>query len=70
MCQEILLQVTLDSLNGVRGLYRRISGLPYKAALCFCCEGRSVLLRAERAFCVSVHCYDPLGPGILSLTYA
>ena len=28
MCQAILLQVTPDSLEGVRGLYRRIGGLP------------------------------------------
>ena len=27
--------------------------------MCFCCEGRSVLLRAERAVYVSVDCYDP-----------
>ena len=27
-CQAILLQLTPDSLEGVRGLYRRISGLP------------------------------------------
>ena len=25
----------------------------------FCCEGRSVLLRAERALCVSIDCDDP-----------
>ena len=26
----------------------------------FCCEGRIVLLRAERALCVSINCNDPL----------
>ena len=55
-CLEILLQGTPDSLEGVRGLFRRIGGLPNKAALRFCCEGRSVLLRAERALCVSINC--------------
>ena len=29
-----------------------------KPALRFCCEGRSVLLHAERAFCVSINCYN------------
>ena len=55
----ILLQGTPDSLEGVRGLYRRIGGLPQKAALHFCCKGRSVILHAEQAFCVSVNCYNP-----------
>ena len=58
-CRTILLQGTPDSLDGVRGLYRRIGGLPKKAALYFCCEGRSVLLRTERALCVSINCYNP-----------
>ena len=58
-CLPILLQGTPDSLEGVRGLFRRIGGLPHKAALRFCCEGRSVLLRAERALCVSINCYNP-----------
>ena len=58
-CQTILLQGTPDSLDGVRGLYHRIGGLPQKAALYFCCEGRSVLLRAERVLCVSINCDDP-----------
>ena len=56
----ILLQGTPDSLEGVWGLFRRISGLPHKAALRFCYEGRSVLLRAERAFCVFINCYNPV----------
>ena len=59
MCLSIRLRGTPDSLEGVRGLYRRIGGLPHKAALRFCCEGRSVLLRAERALCVSIDCDDP-----------
>ena len=36
-----------------------MSGLPKQVALCFCCKGRSVLFRAERAFCVFIYCYDP-----------
>ena len=60
MCQTVLLQGTPDSLDGVRGLYRRIDGLPKKVALYFCCEGRSVLLRTERAFCVSIDYYNPM----------
>ena len=59
-CWTILLQGTPDSLEGVWGLFRRIGGLPNKAALRFCCEGRSVLLRVGRALCVSVNCNDPL----------
>ena len=58
-CLAILLRGTPDSLEGVRGLFRRIGGLPNKAALRFCCEGRSVLLRAERALCISINCYNP-----------
>ena len=58
-CLAILLQGTPDSLEGVRGLYRRIGGLPQKAALHFCCKGSGVLLRTERAFCVSINCYNP-----------
>ena len=68
-CRTILLQGTPDSLDGVRGLYRRIGDLPKKAALYFCCEGRGVLLRTERE-----RSMFPLtvitGPGILSLRYA
>ena len=59
MCLPIRLRGTPDSLEGVRGLFRRIGSLPNKVALRFCCEGRSVLLRAERAFCVSIDCYNP-----------
>ena len=58
-CLPILLRGTSDSLEGVRGLFRRIGSLPNKAALRFCCEGRSVLLRAEQALCVSINCYNP-----------
>ena len=69
-CRTILLQGTPDSLDGVQGLYRRIGGLPKKATLYFYCEGRSVLLRTERVLCVSINCYNPRVPGILSLRYA
>ena len=55
-CRTILLQSTPDSVSGVRGLYGRTGGLPKKAALCFCCEGRSVLLRTERALRISIDC--------------
>ena len=58
-CRMILLQGTPDSLDGVRGFYCRVGGLPKKAALYFCCEGCSVLLRTKRAFCVSIDCYNP-----------
>ena len=58
-CLPIRLRGTPDSLEGVRGLFRRIGGLSQKAALHFCREGRSVLLRTERAFCVSINCYNP-----------
>ena len=58
-CWMILLQGTPDSLDGVWVLYHRIGGLPKKAALYFCREGRSVLLRMERALCVSINCYNP-----------
>ena len=58
-CLAILMRGTPDSLEGARGLFRRIGGLPNKAALRFCCKGRSVLLRAERAFCVSINRYNP-----------
>ena len=36
-----------------------MSGLSEHAALCLCCKGRSVLFRTERAFCVSINCYNP-----------
>ena len=57
-CQAVLLQITPGALDGVRVFNHRTGGLPEEAALCFCCEGRSVLLRAERALCVPV-CDDP-----------
>ena len=61
---------TPDSLEGVRGLYRRIGGLPQKAALYFCCEGPVCSsVRSERSvFPLTV--ITPQGPGILSLRYA
>ena len=59
MCRAILLQGNPDSLEGVRGFCRRIGGLSQKAALHFCREGRSVLLRTERTFCVSINYYNP-----------
>ena len=58
-CMPIRLWGNPDSLEGVRGLFHRIGGLRHEAALCFCCEGRSVLLHAERALCVSIDCYNP-----------
>ena len=57
-CLAILLQGTPDSLDGVRGCCRRIGGLPEKAALYFCREGRSVLFCTERAVCVAIDCYN------------
>ena len=58
-CQAVLLQITPGALEGVRVFNRRTGGLPEEATLCFYCEGRSMLLRAERALCVSVNCDDP-----------
>ena len=63
----ILLQSTSDSLGSVRGLYCRIRGLPKKAALYFCYESHSVLLRTEGALCVSIDCYNPARSGHLEL---
>ena len=57
--QAVYLPIAPSTLEGVRGLFCRIGGLPQKAALHFCCEGRSVPLRTERAFCVSINCYNP-----------
>ena len=58
-CQAVLLQITLGALDCVRMFNHRTGGLPEEAALCFYCEGRSVLLHAERALCVSIDCDDP-----------
>ena len=58
-CQEVLLQITPGALDGVRVFNHRTGGLPEEAALCFYSEGRSVLLRMERALCVSIDCDDP-----------
>ena len=58
MGRTILLQSTPDSLDGVRGLYCRIEGLPKEAAMYFCCKGCSVLLRTEGALCISIDCYN------------
>ena len=58
-CRMILLWSTPGSLDGVRIFYRRIGCLPRKAVLYFRREGRSVLLRAERALCVSINCNNP-----------
>ena len=65
--QTILLQSTSDSLGGVRGLYCRVRDLSKKVALYFCCEGRSVLLRTEGAFHVSIHRCDTAWSGHLEL---
>ena len=45
----------------------RIGGLPKKAALYFCCEGRSVLLHMEGELCISIDCYNPARSGHLEL---
>ena len=58
-CQAVLFPITPGALEGVRVLNRRTSGLPSEASLRFCCEGRSVLLRVERALCVSIDYDDP-----------
>ena len=58
-CRMILLRSTPDSLDGIRVLYRRIGYLPKKAVLYIRREGRSVLIRAERALCVSINCNNP-----------
>ena len=58
-CRVILLWSTLDSFDGIRVLDRRIGCLPKKDVLYFRCEGRSVLLCAERALCVSINYYNP-----------
>ena len=63
----ILLQSTSNSLDGVQRLYCRIGGLPKKAAMYFCCEGRSVLLRMEGELCVSIDCYNPARSSHLEL---
>ena len=67
ICQTILLQGTPDSLDGVRGPYRRIEVLPEKATLYFCCEGRGVLLSTEGALCISIDYYNIAGSGHLEL---
>ena len=65
--RTVLLQSSLDSLDGVRGLYCRIEVLPKKATLYFCCKGRSVLLSTEGAFRISVDRYDTAWSGHLEL---
>ena len=65
--QTILLQTTPDSLDGVRGLYRRIGVLLKEAALYFCCKGCIVLFRTERALCISIDCYNTARSGHLEL---
>ena len=59
LCELGTCQITPGALDGVRVFNHQTGGLPEEAALCFCCEGRSVLLRAERALCVSIDCDDP-----------
>ena len=66
-CQAVLLHITPGALDGVRVFNHRTGRLPEEAALCFCCEGRSVLLHAERALCVSIDCDDPPGSWHLDL---
>ena len=55
----ILLHGTPVSLDGVRVLYRRMGYLPKMGPLYIHREGHSVLLRMERALCVSINCYNP-----------
>ena len=55
----VLLQSSSDSLDDVQEFYYRIEVLPKKATLYFCCKGRNVLLRTERALCVSINCDGP-----------
>ena len=50
----VLLQISSDSLDGVRELYCRIEVLPKKAALYFYCKGRGMLLGTEGAFRIPV----------------
>ena len=63
----ILLRSTPDSLDGIRVIYHRVGCLPKKAVLYFRHEGRSVLLCAERALCVSINCYNPARSGHFEL---
>ena len=64
---SVLLQSSLDSLDGVRELYCRIEVLPKKATLYFCCKGRSVLLSTEGVFHVPVNRYDTAWTGHFEL---
>ena len=57
--QVVYLPIAPSALEGVRVLKCQIGGLTKKVALCFYCEGRSVLLRTERALYVSINCYNP-----------
>ena len=41
--------------------------MPEKTSLYFCCKGRGVLLGTERAFRVSIDCYDAAWSGHLEL---
>ena len=63
----VLLQSSLDSLDGVRELYCRIEVLPKKATLYFCCKGRGVLLSTEGALRISIDCYNTTWSGHLKL---
>ena len=63
----VLLQLSPDPLNGVRGLYCRIEVSPKKAILYFCCKGRGVLLSTEGALRISIDCYNTARSGHIEL---
>ena len=65
--RTILSLSSSDSLDGVRGFYCRIEGLPKEASLYFYSKGCSVLLRAEGALCISIDCHNTAGSGHLEL---
>ena len=65
--RTVLLQSSSDSLDGVRGLYCLIEGLPKKAALYFYCKGRGVFLSTEGALHIPIDCYNTARFGHLEL---
>ena len=54
-----------DSFDSVRGLGRRRNSWLDEITLYLCCQGRGVLLSAEGAFHVSIHCYNSAWSGHL-----
>ena len=65
--RSLLLQSSLDPLNGVRGLGSRIKVLLEKATLYLCCKGGCVFFCLEGAFSVAIDCYDAAWTGHLKL---